>query len=52
MKMLGKLLMANELITQLFVYWIIHIENYELIAKDLSKQQALDVDRKAKQQIN
>lgn len=46
MKMLGKLLMAKELITQLLIYWIIHIENYKLVAKDLSKQQALDVDWK------
>ena len=36
--------MAKDLITQLLIYWIIHIENYKLVAKDLSKQQALDVD--------
>ena len=41
------------MITQLVVYWIISIKKYyNVIAKDLSKQQALDVDSKAIQQVN
>ena len=34
------------MITQLVVYWILHI-NYRLIAADLSYQKALDADSRA-----
>ena len=41
------------MITQLVVYWILLIfkKNYRLIAVDLSKQRALDIDSRAIQQI-
>ena len=52
MKMLGKLLLV-KVTTQLFVYLIIHIsKKTKLIAKDLNKQQPVDVDPIAIQQIN
>ena len=41
------------MITQLVAYWIAYFkEHYMLIAIDLSKQQALNADPKAIQQIN
>ena len=53
MKMLGKLLLVKKVITQIFVYLIIHIsKKTKLIAKDLNKQQLVDVDPKAILQIN
>ena len=47
MKTLGKLLLVKEMIIQLVVCYY-----YKMIAVDLSKQQALDADPKAIQQIN
>ena len=48
-----RLQLAKKIITQLVVYYIISIsKNYKLIAIDLSKQQALDANPKAIQQIN
>ena len=43
----------KEMITQLVVCWTIIFKNYyKMIAIDLSKQQTLDADPKAIQQIN
>ena len=47
-----KLLLGKNMITQLFVYWIILISNKIINCNSLSKQQALDVDPKAKDQAN
>ena len=49
-----KLLLVKEMIAQLFVYEIIImlINTTKMIAIDLNKQQALDADPKAIQQIN
>ena len=49
-----KLLLVKEMIAQLFVYDIIImlINTTKMIAIDLNKQQALDADPKAIQQIN
>ena len=47
MKTLGKLLLVKEMIIQLVVCYY-----YKMIAVDFSKQQALDADPKAIQQIN
>ena len=47
MKTLGKLLLVKEMIIQLVVCYY-----DKMIAVDLSKQQALDADPKAIQQIN
>ena len=52
MKILEKLQLVKEVITQLVVFQIIHISKFKIIAVDLSKQQALDFDPKAIQQIN
>ena len=51
---LGRLPRVKVMITQLDVYQIILIskKNYKLIAINLSKQQKLDADPKAIQQIN
>ena len=43
----------KEMITQLVVFWTIIFKNYyKMIAIDLIKQQTLDADPKAIQQIN
>ena len=47
-----KLLLGKNMITQLFVYWIILISNKIINCNSVSKQQALDVDPKAKDQAN
>ena len=51
-----KLLLVKKMITQMVVYQIIFLSkiiiHYKIIAIDLSKQQVLDADRKAKQQVN
>ena len=49
-----KLLLVKEMIAQLFVYEIIImlINTTKMIAIDLNKQQALNADPKAIQQIN
>ena len=53
MKTLEKLLLVKQMITQLVVSQIIlSLKNYEIIAIDLSKQQALNADPKAVPQIN
>ena len=54
MKTLEKLLLVKEMITQLVVLldYPYFKENYKMIAIYLSKQQALDVDPRAIQQIN
>ena len=54
MKTLEKLLQVKEMIIQLVLYLIIHTLKIltEMIAIDLSKQQALDADPRAIQQIN
>ena len=47
------MLQVKEIITQLVVCWIINFnKNYKMIAINLSKQQALDADPRAIQQIN
>ena len=51
MKIFERLQLVNEMITQLVVCYYNYFKNY-LIAIDLSKRQALDVDPKAIQQIN
>ena len=56
MIVIEKLQQVKEIITKLVVCWNI-INNYfkkyyKMIAIDLSKQQALDADPKAKKQIN
>ena len=50
MKILEKLLLVKEMITQLVVCYFKN--NYKMIAIDLSKQQALDANPRAIQQIN
>ena len=55
MKTLEKLLLLKEMITQLVVCLLDYLhfkENYKMIAIDLSKQQVLDADPRAIQQIN
>ena len=54
MKTLEILLLVKEMITQLVVVldYPCFKENYKMIAIDLSKQQALDPDPRAVQQIN
>ena len=55
MKILEKLLWVKEMTIQLVVCYIIlisKIDHYKMIAIDLSKQQALDADPRAIQQIN
>ena len=54
MVVFGKFQPAKVMIIQLVVCWTMIISNkyYKMIAIDLSKQQALDVDPKAIQQIN
>ena len=54
MIILDKLLQVKVMIIQLVVCYIIHIlkKTYKMIAVDLSKQQALDADPRAIQQIN
>ena len=54
MKILGKLLLVKEMITQLVVCEIILIliKKYKMIAIDLSKQQILETDPRVIQQIN
>ena len=51
-----KLLLVKKMITQMVVYQIIFLSkiiiHYKIIAIDLSKQQVLDADPKAKQQVN
>ena len=51
-----KLLLVKKIITQMVVYQIIFLSkiiiHYKIIAIDLSKQQVLDADPKAKQQVN
>ena len=51
-----KLLLVKKMITQMVVYQIIFLSkiiiHYKIIALDLSKQQVLDADPKAKQQVN
>ena len=49
-----KLLLINEMITQLVVFidYPYFKDSYKMIAVDLSKQQALDADPTANQQIN
>ena len=50
MKILKKLLLVKEVITQLIVCQIIH--TLKIPIKDLRKQQALDADPRVIQQIN
>ena len=45
-----KFLLVKNMITQLFVYWIILISNKIINCNSLSKQQALYVDPKVKDQ--
>ena len=55
MKALEKLLQVKEMITQLVVCKILYPyfkDSYKMIAVDLSKQQVLDADPRAIQQIN
>ena len=54
MKILEKLLLVKEMITQLVVLldYSYFKENYKLIALELRKQQILDADPRAIQQIN
>ena len=54
MTILEKFLQVKEMIIQRVVYWIkFTLKNfYKMIVADLSKQQALDVDPKAIQQID
>ena len=54
MKTLEKLQLVIEMITQLVVLldYPYFKDSYKMIAKDLSKQQALDADPRAIQQIN
>ena len=47
-----KLQQVKEMIKQLVVCWTIILNLFQYDAIDLSKQQALDVDRKAIQKIN
>ena len=52
-KTLEKLLLVKEVITQLiFIKLSLLLKHYKVIAIDLSKQQALNVDLRAIQQIN
>ena len=44
--------MSNDYITDCLLDYPYFKENYKIIAIDLSKQQALDVDPRAIQQIN
>ena len=47
-----KLQQVKEMIKQLVVCWTIILNLFQYDTIDLSKQQALDVDRKAIQKIN
>ena len=49
MKTSEKLLQAKEMTIQMVLYFM---DTYKMIAVDLSKQQALDADPRAIQQIN
>ena len=50
MKRSEKLLLVKEMITRLVIYET--MLTYKMIAIDLNRQQALDADRRAIQQIN
>ena len=54
MKILEKLLLVKEMIIQsgCLLDYPYFLENYKMIAIDLSKQQAIDADPRAIQQIN
>ena len=52
MKTLEKLLQVKEMTIQLVVCYRYFTDTYKMIAVDLSKQQALDADPRAIQQIN
>ena len=54
MKILEKLLLVKEMIIQpgCLLDYPYFLENYKVIAIDLSKQQAIDADPRAIQQIN
>ena len=53
MKILEKLLLVKEMITQLVVcYYSYFTDSYKIIAVDLSKQHKLDANPRATQQIN
>ena len=52
MKILEKLLQVNEMIIQQVACYHYFKENYKMIAIDLSRQNELDADPRAIQQIN
>ena len=52
MKILEKLLQVNEMIIQQVARYPYFKENYKMIAIDLSRQNELDADPRAIQQIN